>query len=215
VTEATIDIACAFNQALPDLLVAAATGVLAAVVGSWLALYWNTRQKQREMDLSTAESFHRLYGEFFAVWKLWNYLIRDVGERELPGASRWELLKRATDAEAGVEAILGTLASQRSLEPAVVADLGKFRQAFQSLRETIRDGKPLEWNESSDARYRSFKELATSVAALIHSGRRARSASARKRAATWLEITSNRWEDKWLNHAIQQQHEAAGASRRR
>lgn len=210
-----MDLAYAFNQALPDLIVAASTGVVAAIVGAWLALYWNTRQKQRELDLSTAESFHRLYGEFFAVWKLWNYLIRDVGEQELPGASRWELLKRATDAEAGVEAILGTLASQRSLKPEVVADLGKFRQAFQSLRETIRDGQPLEWNESSDPHYLSYKELATSVAALIHSGRRARSSSARKRAAAWLEITSNRWEGHWLRPGAQQQHAADGATRRR
>lgn len=191
---------------------AAATGVVAAIVGSWLALYWNTRQKQRELDLSTAESFHRLYGEFFAVWKLWNYFIRDVGERELSGASRWEILKRATDAEAGVEAISGTLASQRSLELEVVKDLGKYRQAFQSLRETIRDGQPLEWNESSDAHYLAFKELATSVAALIHSGRRARSASARRRAAAWLDITSNRWEDEWVSEAAQEQHSADGAT---
>jgi hypothetical protein len=210
-----MDLADALNKALPDLIVAAATGVLAAIVGAWLALYWNTRQKQRELDLSNAENFHRLYGEFFAVWKLWNYLIRDVGERELPGASRWELLRRATDAEAGVEAILGMLASQRSLEPEVVADLGKFRQAFQSLRETIRDGRPLEWNESSDPYYLSFKELATSVAALIHSGRRARSLSARKRATAWLEVTSNRWEGHWLSAAAQQQDAADAASRRR
>ena len=210
-----MDLSSAFGEALPDLIVAAATGVVAAIVGSWLAFYWNIRQKQRELDLSTAQSFHRLYGEFFAVWKLWNYFIRDVGEQELPGASRWELLKRATDAEARVEAILGILASQRTLKPDVVADIGKFRQAFQSLRETIRDGQPLEWNESSDPHYLSFKELATSVAALIHSGRRAHSASARKRAVVWLAVTSNQWENNWLSDAAQQQYAADGAARRR
>jgi len=194
-----MDFSAAVYNALPNLIVAAATGVVAAIVGGWLAVYWNTRQKQRELDLSTAENFHRLYGEFFAVWKLWNYLIRDVGAEALPGASRWELLKRATDAEAGVEAILGILASQRSLEPQAVEDLGKFRQAFQSLRETIRDGEPLEWNESSDPHYQSFKKLATSVAALIHSGRRARSDTAHKRSDSWREITSNRWEDHWVD----------------
>ena len=192
-----MDFPAAIDEALPDLIVAAATGVVAAIVGAWLALYWNIRQKQRELDFSTAESFHRLYGEFFAVWKLWNYFVRDIGQQNLPGASRWELLKRATDAEAGIEAILGTLASQRTLAPEVVADLGKFRQAFQSLRETIRNGEPLEWNESSDPHYRSFKEVATSVAALIHSGRKARGAAARRRAEAWLEITSNRWEGRW------------------
>lgn len=189
----------AINEALPDLIVAGVSGVVAIIVGSWLTLSWNTRQKQREMDLSTAENFHRLYGEFFAVWKLWNYFIRDIGSAALPGASRWELLKRATDAEAGIEAILGKLASQRSLAPEVVNDLGKFRQAYQTLRETIGDGVPLNWKYSSDARYQNFKKLATAVAALIHSGRKSGNADARKRGENWLEITSNTWEDNWLD----------------
>jgi hypothetical protein len=192
-----VNLSAAFEQSLPNLIVASATGAVAAIVGAWLAVYWNTRQKERELDLSTAETFHRHYGEFFAVWKLWNYFVRDVGSQNLTGATRWELLKRATDAEAGIEAILGKLASQRPLAPEVVTDLAKFRQAYQSLRETIRDGEPLEWNESSDPCYLAFKRLATSVAALVHSGRRAHRPAARRRAEAWLEITSNRWEGRW------------------
>src|SRR5262249_42640723 len=57
------------------------------VVGQRLTSYWSFRQKHREIDLSVAQDFHRLYGEFFAVWKLWNYYIRDVGGSNLPGAS--------------------------------------------------------------------------------------------------------------------------------
>ncbi|MFY9698156.1 MAG: hypothetical protein WAK34_07490 [Rhodoplanes sp.] len=76
-------------------------------------IQWNIRQKQRENDLSTARDFHLLYGEFFAVWKLWNYFIKDVKAQSLYGASRWELLKRACDAEGKLEA---TLVRQQAFE---------------------------------------------------------------------------------------------------
>lgn len=192
------NLSAAIDAALPGLVLLAGAGLAAALAGSWLAFYWHARHRRRELDLRTAETFHRLYGEFFALWQLWSYWVEDLRGGGAPAVSRWELLERATAAEAGVEAVLGTLASQRALPPETVADLGRFRQAFRSLREAIRDGKPVEGRTSSDERYRSFQELATSVAALIHSGRLARSRGARGRARAWLEITSSKWKGTWI-----------------
>ena len=43
------------------------------VIGKQLTVLWSRRQKQNEQDLDAARDFHALYGEFFALWKLWNY----------------------------------------------------------------------------------------------------------------------------------------------
>jgi len=64
------------------------------------------RQKRRELQLSATQQFYAAYGEFFAVWKLWNRLDRSsdsaIGERQ------WELHKRAAAAEAVIEGTLVT-----------------------------------------------------------------------------------------------------------
>ena len=189
------------QDALPGLIVAAATAIVSAGVGAFLTVFWNTRQKQRELDLAAAEAFYRLYGEFFAVWKLWNYYRRDVGAHALPAASRWELLKRAADAEAGVEAILGQLAAQRDLGDDLISDLGKFRQGYQTLRTRIRDDRAIEWSDSEHPEYVAFKSLAASVAAVIQGGGGRRHRQATARANAWLRVTSNDWERNWAEGA--------------
>ena len=47
-------------------------------VGQRIAFQWNIRQKRRELQLTSLQQFYIAYGEFFAVWKLWNRLNRDV-----------------------------------------------------------------------------------------------------------------------------------------
>lgn len=49
--------------------------------------WWNLQLKRRESDLATVKVFHNLYGEFFAVWKLWNYYVRDIGPDAFADAS--------------------------------------------------------------------------------------------------------------------------------
>src|SRR4051812_33615839 len=85
--------------------------------------------KAVELELSAANELYRLYGEFFAVWKLWNYhklkISRSQGvevasEREAPAAAqnddiRWDLMKRAALVDAGVEALLVKVTSERVL----------------------------------------------------------------------------------------------------
>ena len=138
-------------KAVPNLLVALITLGLGWLVGQRLTLGWNLRQKRRELDLSNAKEFQALYGEFFAVWKLWNYYTRDIGDKSLPGASRWELLNRACAAAAGMESIFVRLASERDLSDAQIESLGQFRQLYQTLREVIRDNEPLCWDHSIDS----------------------------------------------------------------
>ena len=90
---------------IPILASAVIVVVLGWAFGNRLAMRWNLRQKRREIDISKAQTFHSLYGEFFAIWKLWNYLVRDIGPKSLEGASRWSLLTRACEArrEVGVD----------------------------------------------------------------------------------------------------------------
>lgn len=147
-----------------------ATLLLAGVgwyIGKRLTILWSYRQKRNEQDLIGARDFHAQYGDFFSLWKLWNYYIRDVGADALPGASRWELLDRACRAEARLEATLVRLASERTLTSKEIATLGRFRQRYQQLRETIRDNKPLSWDHSDHPEYAEFKKLAQQVAAIV------------------------------------------------
>ena len=66
-------------------------GVLVTgLVGSRFGYWWNLQLKRREADLASMKTFHELYGEFFAVWKLWNYFARDIGPEHFPDASRWK-----------------------------------------------------------------------------------------------------------------------------
>jgi hypothetical protein len=162
--------------------------LLAWLVGQRLTVKWSLYQKEKENDSLTARDFHLLYGEFFAVWKLWNYFVRDIGANGLPGMSRASLLDRASIAEGKLEAILVRIASSKDLNDEEVKVLGRFRQIYQSLRETIRDGAPLEWNHAEHPDYIAFKRLAPQINAIIIGRRQS------TRESRILEITSNKWE---------------------
>ncbi|MBF0368176.1 MAG: hypothetical protein HQL52_01860 [Magnetococcales bacterium] len=167
--------------------------LLAWGVGQGLTVSWNIRQKQKENDLTTARDFHLLYGEFFAIWKLWNYLIRDVGPSELPELSRCDLLTRICESEGRLESTLVRIACERSLTNSDIEVLGKFRQLYQQLRQSIRDRKPLKWDSSEHPDYVAFKTLAPKVASLIvnHSGA---SPQVEEPSEALKKITSNKWE---------------------
>lgn len=137
------------------------------LVGKRLTVLWSRQQKSNEQDLDAVREFHALYGEFFALWKLWNYYLHDLGPQALPGASRWELLDRACKSEAKLEATLVRLASHKLLTDGEVVILGRFRQHYQMMRAAIRDNVPLGWDHSEHPDYIEFKKLAPQVAAII------------------------------------------------
>src|SRR5690242_5311260 len=80
------------------------------LVGQRLSFQWNLRQKRRESDLATAQDLQRVYGDFFAVWKVWNEVAR-AGD----AAARAGLLRRAAEAEGLLERVLVKLTTERRL----------------------------------------------------------------------------------------------------
>ncbi|MEE8104461.1 MAG: hypothetical protein V3T86_02890 [Planctomycetota bacterium] len=142
------------------------------LVGRRIINYWDLRKKRQELDLAAARSFHQLFGEFKDIWRIWKVYQYDGNDRyeftdEERQKIRFDLLHRATRAEGGVEAIVLKLATERKLSKEELASLGMFRQAYQKLREAIRNGTRLHW-QWGKANYMLFNDGACEVAAIIN-----------------------------------------------
>lgn len=183
-------------KAFLNLVVAVTTLALSWVVGLRLSAAWNLKQKQREFELASANEFHKLYGEFFAIWKLWDFAL--LRTSDVSSLDRSKIFERACAAEGQVESLFVRLASTRTLTAEQTDVLGRFRQGYQSLREAVRDGRGVGWHSSSHPEYLAFKTLATQVAVLL-AGDGVSDAQRDARAAALLKITSNEWEGKWLS----------------
>jgi hypothetical protein len=182
-------------------LIQGAAAIIAAVavvglgwrVGQSVAAQWALYQKRRELDLDAAHELYELYGEFFAIWKLWNQY-RTLGEHNrnedqqtLPRVDenppprnperlkllkrvsnaddpRLKLLERVSNAEGRMEALFIKIASEKSLKHEEWCEFGKFRHAFQRLRNRIQYNESLGWHSSEDSEYLTFKRLACFVA---------------------------------------------------
>ena len=185
-----------------EFLGGAFTGFFAVLAAGVAAHVWNIDQQRRELELTAAEAFFDQYGEFFAVWKLWNYhLARTKGDPHED--TRATLLERATNAETRVEAIFFKLTTERDLSHTNIEDLGTFRQCFQELRQSIRDDIPLPWSSSDHPQYSEFKRLAPKVATLIQRGNGTVDVVSISRADNWRTITSNKFEDFWIDRSRQ------------
>jgi hypothetical protein len=148
---------------------------LAWIVGTQVSYRWDERRRQRESDLEALSTFYRLYGEFFATWKLWSSLNRFSETVQAPSHIHWDLLERAAAIEGGFEALFVKLASERKLCEFDQRMLGCLREAEQMLRESIRANKPLNlWaSDTHDdgsvgfKQYAAFKALAEYLAFLL------------------------------------------------
>lgn len=178
-------------------LVSALTLALGWVVGQQLTAKWALRQKRRELELSSANELHNLYGEFFAVWKLWNCYKYDPRVAAATKDIRWLLLQRAALVEAGVEALLVKVASERTLADEQRHNLGLLRQAFQQLRESIRDDKPLDWGNSDHRGYAEFKRLSCLFSIMLASDHSYKNPKAENAIGALKKITSNSFEQEW------------------
>jgi hypothetical protein len=166
------------------------------LIGQRIATYWALQQKRRELKIKTANEFYALYGEFFAVWKLWAYSRRqDFG---LPDACRYELLDRATKAEGSLEAIFVKISAERNLSDEETEIMGRFRQGYQTLRESIRDKTDTGWYHQNHPEYASFKRLAYFVALIIDSEDSAKIRYKEERADSLMRITASTWEANWV-----------------
>jgi hypothetical protein len=162
-------------KAIPTLVVAAATLALGWFVGTGVTSRWEDTKKRRTLELETLARFHSLYGEFFAVWKLWsvyNKKCRYLVDSERDPKELWAILRRAAEVEGGFEAILVRLTQERELSSSQVIDLARFREAYQCLRQAIRSNRTLDWwnkehGDNGHAQYTAFKELASGVASIL------------------------------------------------
>ena len=188
-----------FISALPGALVALLTLCLTWLVGQSLTFSWNLRQKRKEFELSALNQLYTLYGEFFSIWKLWNSFkksndLSNHSKTAIPKEVYWQLYERTLAMEGGVESILVKLTAERTLSQSSIENLGKFRQAFQILRETIRDDQPLEWSASHHPEYLAFKQLNTYVASMLSSSKYYKRPYPKQAYNALKTITANKWE---------------------
>lgn len=147
--------------------------VFVAVLGGLASVLWDGLKRRRDADATSLASFYETYGEWFAVWKLWETVKDgDYPSSTDPESVRKELLDRAASTEGKFEALLVKIAVERRLRRAERARLGRFREGYQSLREHIETDRELRWNvQSGDAGqvapYVAFKALAVEFARLL------------------------------------------------
>jgi hypothetical protein len=188
-----------FERALLNTIGPVISLVLAAVIGQRLGAYWAERQKRREFELSLANAFYQSYGEFCSVWKYWNQSLSDLPkDSEELKSRRDSLLDRASTAEGGLEAALLKVASERVLDESEQADLGNLRQAYQVLRERIREGVSISYGVSSHPDYLEFKRLATRFGVLLASQRSRKAPTPEQAYLAFREITDNKHAARWL-----------------
>ena len=170
--------------------------------GSRVTGRWELRKRQRELDLVVAGDFYAAYGEFFAVWKEWDSVLRGKFPADQRQHRRESLFVRACTAEGRVEALLVKLATERQLSRHEARLLGCFRQGYQTLRKAIQSDRAVgmsprgsgqhvadEWLWSESPSYVAFKALAVNVTEII--GRSTRRPSATDALTSLREITSN------------------------
>lgn len=184
------------------------TFFLTWIVGQRIATRWAIRQKRKELQLSAANRFENIYGEFFSVWKLWDYYCKTLKENDSSKETYWNLLNRACAAEASVEALMVKLSSEFILTNEDIASLGKFRQAFQSLRESISRNEKLQWSFSEHSEYLTFKRLSTYIVNLLAARDHFDIPDAKRSFKTLREITHNKWEGKknWVDKVTNFSH---------
>lgn len=149
------------------------TLLLTWVAGRGIINYWDIKKKRQELDIAIAREFHRLYGEFKELSRLWRafiYVGPSVNPLVFPNRknTRIDLLNRATASEGVVEAIVLKLATERRLEDDDIITLGLFRQEYQQLRKAIRNGIPFE-STYGTPEYGRFNELSSKMTCIISS----------------------------------------------
>jgi hypothetical protein len=189
-------------KALFTLAVTVTTLGLGWLVGAGITSQWEQSKKRRALELEALAKFYTVYGEFFAIWKVWDAHQRDAHMRGNPldRTAVWDLLRRAAEAEGGFEAILVRITQERFLDESQTDSLARFRQGYQSLREAIREDRTLEWRADPRKRpasdkYRAFKILAARTAGMLSDDtgrvlRRPRTPDPGRAAQALIEATS-------------------------
>jgi hypothetical protein len=177
------------------------TALLAILAGGYVALFWNVRQKRRESDLATTNKLYELFGQYVAIYRLWNQAADPESPVYDPATLKtvgWDLLKQASAVEGDMEALLTKLTTERRLDVQDQRVLALFRQADAYLRRRIQRNKPFPIASSEDLSYEALRRLLPRVARIVDSGAPLFRQPDREQASTaFLEITNNHWEEVW------------------
>jgi hypothetical protein len=142
------------------------------VLGGIAGAMWASTKRRREIDLASLDHFHQCYGRWFSTWKDWE----DALDAEKRGTAiskelRECLCRRATEVEGQFEALLLKIATERRLTSDQSRRLGRFREGYQRLRETIEKESDMGfWVTGSPeavGQYVTFKALSVEFAALL------------------------------------------------
>ena len=193
----------------------ALTLLLTWFIGNRISIRWAIIQRKKEIEIDTLNEFYKLYGEFFSMWKLWRLTLNS--SKEDGKEAQYEEVKHRIEresfiAEGRVEAILVKIASEKRLNDTQLEILGRFRQAYQRLRECMRENKDLPWFNSDYFEYSTFKRLSYLVSRVIQSNysplmkwimswipslNRSKILTLNNKKAVKI-ITSNYWQRNWI-----------------
>jgi hypothetical protein len=147
-----------------------------AVLGGAAGFAWGAVRHRRELDLAALADFRDAYGKCCAVWRAWSALLDTTpegGQRLRPSAAahRPELIQRAADVEGVFDALLVKIATERRLSDDEIRRLGRFREGYQRLRESIEKSRPVpfrvQYQREEAMAYVAFKALSVEFAALL------------------------------------------------
>jgi hypothetical protein len=150
-------------DALPGILTALLTALLAWFIGLRLTAGWDIRKKRAELDLQLIQDFNKVVAEFKAIGREREVLRERLRQTQGQPADdrkrieevRYELIKRAIAMESSLEALLlklvsdaeswltvhgGTADQRESARKQQLRTMGLFRVAFRNVREALVDG---------------------------------------------------------------------------
>jgi hypothetical protein len=179
-------------KAILGVAVALLTVLATTLFGQRFSETWNLQQKKRELNLVTHQAFHALYGEFKELVKIWR--LAKMVPSAIQEEERWNLLKRACALESKSEALVLRLTSEHKLNDDQLETLGLFRQAMQTIRESIRDNQECPLG-SRNTEYRLLNRLAPEVLAMVAAKPEEIAAEdAKTQLSKVIAVTSARWQ---------------------
>ncbi len=168
---------------------------MVGLIFSLLSNKWAKLQKTKELDFGTLKEFESLYGEFFAIYHLWDDYKKKkfdlVGVKEFLGDDFIQrIVEKTYTMEGNMEALLVRIAVEKDLSDKEIDSLGKFRQGFQRARKHVCSNEPFNWNHDFNREYASLKIHSSRVSDIILFTKRRKL----DRKVNLLDVTSNRYE---------------------
>jgi hypothetical protein len=173
---------------------AAITFGFVVLLGGAAGVVWTGLNQRRQLDLTSLARFYDTYGSWFATWCTWTALMEGKLQKDEVERKRDELLAQAAAVEGQFEALLVKIANERHLNPDQLRHLGRFREGYQQLRESIEKREKLPFRVQYDATqqsaYVAFKALTVEFATLLARSSWSRRPKLPKRQEAFVQVTS-------------------------